>query len=330
MDVFGPQDNSQSTVEDQARVLGGVRISCIIPTLGRGKILCETIEMLLAQSHAAHEIIIIDQTEDTEASTRDALQRWREIGDIRWLRQREPNASMARNRGALAATGDVLLFLDDDIRVSPSFVSVYRLVFSNPLIVGVAGQILEKDGESTESLPIAAADPEVGWLYFRKNYSIACRTNWMESCNFAIRKSIYIELGGMDENFERGALREESDFAMRYKGAGYVFHFEPDASIYHLSSHGAPTGGSRSWNKEISGWHHCIGDWYFTLCHANRNSLPHLLWYSTRHFVLNRYNLRHPWLVPPFFLRWIVALPFALAKYCRGPKLLTVSGAPAK
>src|SRR3989442_631303 len=68
MDVFGPQDNSQSTVEDQARVLGGVRISCIIPTLGRGKILCETIEMLLAQSHAAHEIIIIDQTEDTEAS----------------------------------------------------------------------------------------------------------------------------------------------------------------------------------------------------------------------------------------------------------------------
>src|SRR5205814_6771551 len=32
------------------------------------------------------------------------------------LHQTEPNASLARNVGALAATGDVLLFLDDDIR----------------------------------------------------------------------------------------------------------------------------------------------------------------------------------------------------------------------
>ena len=58
---------------------------------------------------------------------------------------------------------------------------------------------------------------------------------------------------------------------MRFRRAGYQFRFEPAASIYHLGNTEAPEGGSRNWihNKHIAGWHHCVGDWYFTFGHAN-------------------------------------------------------------
>src|SRR6267154_5966637 len=86
-----------------------VSISCILPTLSRGEVLCATIRMLLRQACEPREIIVVDQTPVHEKFHQQALASWIEERRITWLRQSEPNASKARNAGALAATGDVLL-----------------------------------------------------------------------------------------------------------------------------------------------------------------------------------------------------------------------------
>jgi len=301
-----------------------LRISCIIPTLNRGRILCETVRMLGQQTYRPHDIIIVDQTAKQDSETERILDALIADKTIVRLRQSEPNASLARNSGARAATGDILLFLDDDISIEPDLLASYARAFSDTSVQAVAGQILEGDAQTVEILSKSQTNTETGWLYFPKNYSGRCETGWMASGNFAIRRERFFEIGGMDSNYKRGAFREESDFAMRFGKSGRRFLFEPNASIYHLGVAGAPEGGSRNWirNKRIAGWHHCVGDWYFTLNFLNRANWWQLFVASLRHFVFNRYNLSRPWLVPLLLLRWLAALPSALYLRIRGRRLV--------
>lgn len=302
-----------------------ISISCIIPTLGRCRILCDTIEMLLGQTYPAHEIFVVDQTLEPDEATMRSLEAWHQQGRICWLRQTEPNASKARNAGALAASGRVLLFLDDDIRVKPDFLAAYAETFERTGAKAVSGQVLEEDAGTVDEMPPKAFDPQIGWLYFRKNYSKECQTTFMISCNAAVLRDVFLALGGMDENYSKGAFREESDFAQRFSSAGYSVAFQPRASIYHFGSSKAPEGGARHWttNKRIAGFHHCVGDWYFNLRYARGRLIFPLLTYSLRHFVLNHYNVTHPWWVPILFIRWVLAMPVAFSKRLRGAKTLS-------
>jgi GT2 family glycosyltransferase len=277
--------------------------------------------MLLAQTYPAHELLVVDQTLEPDEATYRTLSEWNQLGQIHWLRQTEPNASKARNAGALAATGEVVLFLDDDIRVKPDFLAAYAETFARTGAMAVSGQVLEGDGNTVDDLPPNAFYPKIGWLYFRHNYSKECRTTSMMSGNAAIRRDVFLAVGGMDENYERGAFREESDFAMRFSRAGYLVVFQPRATIYHLGNTGAPYGGARNQtkNKWIAGFHHCVGDWYFNLRYARGRLILPLFEMSIRHFVLNRYNIAHPWWLPILFFRWLSAFPVALSKRVRGP-----------
>ena len=301
------------------------KISCVIPTLGRGPALCDTVRMLLGQTHPAHEIILVDQTPAYRPAEQHQLSQWAGRGAILWLRQKEPNASRARNRGALAACGDLLLFLDDDIRVAPDFLAAYVDVFVRTGAAGMTGPVLEGEAGLTYTLDESAFTTELGWLvHFRKNYARACETSFMMSGNVAVRRELFLALGGMDENYERGAHREESDFAMRFRQAGHRFQYHPRCAIYHLGPQGVPGGGARngSAGKDFHYFHHCVGDWYFNLKFGNRHNLVCLLRASLRHFIFNRQTLQRPWRFPMALAYWLLALPPAVIKRLNGERLL--------
>jgi GT2 family glycosyltransferase len=300
---------------------GAVRVSCIIPTLNRGAVVVRTIEQLFAQT-ATPEVIIVDQTAQIDPATKSTLSGWNDEKRIRWVRQIEPNASKARNTGALLAIGDVLLFLDDDIEIDRGFVAAHAANYRDPSVVAVAGQVLETERVVATTLSTNPDDPDIGWIRFPKNYGARCATTWMASGNFSIRRAAYLEIGGMDENYVRGAFREESDFAMRFVKAGCRFQFDPNASITHLGVRQVPGGGARSW-KDPFEIHHFIGDWYFNFKHLNRRNASRLLWYSFRHLVTSQRKLRRPWLAVISAITSLVALPIAGLRRFRGPKLIS-------
>lgn len=304
-----------------------MNISCIIPTLNRGKVLSDTAEMLFAQSYPAHEIIVVDQTPQLDEETHLTLTEWSQQGKICWLRQKEPNASKARNTGALVATGDVVLLLDDDIRIRPDFLAAYAETFQRTGAPGVAGQVLEGDAKEVDKLPSKASDPEIGWLYFPKNYSKECETLFMMSCNVAIRLDIFLKLGGMDENYEKGAYREESDFAMRFKRAGYKFHYNPKCSIYHLGAQIVKGGGARSWWEKGRFWcfHHYVGDWYFNLGYATPRTFGLLFYRSLRYFVINKPRFKNPAELIVTLVAWLAAAPVAMVRRLLGAKLVKLT-----
>lgn len=84
--------------------------SAIIPTYNGASWLGETLESVCAQSHAAAEIIVID--DGSTDQTAEVLARFQRR--IRILRQERGGIGAARNRGIQAATGDYLAFLDHD------------------------------------------------------------------------------------------------------------------------------------------------------------------------------------------------------------------------
>ncbi len=86
------------------------RFSVIIPAYNSAATLARAVESVVAQSWPAHEVIVID-----DGSTDDTLQIAGSFGDqVKVIHQANAGVSMARNRGAEAATGDWLAFLDAD------------------------------------------------------------------------------------------------------------------------------------------------------------------------------------------------------------------------
>jgi glycosyltransferase involved in cell wall biosynthesis len=84
------------------------RISVIIPTRGRHHFLRQALESVLAQGHAPHEIIVVDDGEGAAGAVGDMHP------SIAVLDNRQRGPVAARNMGVTHATGDCICFLDDD------------------------------------------------------------------------------------------------------------------------------------------------------------------------------------------------------------------------
>jgi glycosyltransferase involved in cell wall biosynthesis len=298
-------------------------ISCIIPTYNRPEVISDTIRQLLDQTEAARDIIVIDQTRNYPLDVEREMMNFVEDGKIVWLCQIAPNASMARNTGAVLATGEILLFLDDDIKINSGFLRAHLQNYQDSECDAVSGQVLDGDGSVLSERLRHHPDLEWDSLLFPKNFGKRVKTAWTISCNFSVRKSVYFELGGMDEWYERGAFREESDFAFRYLRSGRMFQFDPGASLYHLGQHVVSGGGCRSFTSVWGGWHHFVGSWYFTLGFAKQTNFIQMVWQHWRGLAFNAASLRKPLLFVARVGMFLAAFPIAVSRRFRGAKLMS-------
>ncbi|PWB59928.1 MAG: glycosyl transferase [Nitrosomonadales bacterium] len=86
------------------------RFSVIIPAYNSASTLARAIDSVLGQNHPAQEIIVVDDGSSDETPAVAA----RYGAKVRYIRQDNAGVSAARNRGAHAASGDWLAFLDAD------------------------------------------------------------------------------------------------------------------------------------------------------------------------------------------------------------------------
>ncbi|WKZ32623.1 MAG: GNAT family N-acetyltransferase [Thermodesulfobacteriota bacterium] len=87
-----------------------MRVSIIIPTYNRARLVCLAIDSILAQDYTDYEIIVVD--DGSTDGTSKALEKY--SGSIRYIRQENRGFGAARNRGLAEAKGEYLAFLDSD------------------------------------------------------------------------------------------------------------------------------------------------------------------------------------------------------------------------
>lgn len=95
--------------------------SIIIPTRNKAKYLDLTLASFTIQSHVDFELVMIDDGSEDDSGL--LIDRYRDLLNIKYIRQSHGGRSIARNVGIDKAEGDLLIFSDDDRIVSPDFVA---------------------------------------------------------------------------------------------------------------------------------------------------------------------------------------------------------------
>ena len=242
-------------------------VSLIIPTYLREAPLRDTLVDVMRQDYTHREVLVVDQTQTHEPETETLLHDLADQGKILWFRVNWASLPGARNFAARRAKGEILVFIDDDVRMEPQFLQSHVQNFlDRPEVGGVAGRVLdqmtiEQDQAAftIETLPPEASDPGIAWYYLDLVHTVKAQPILSaRGCNMSFRRELFTQHGlHFDERYRGSAVREESDFCLSIRYTGYEIWFDPAAALVHL---GEPTGGchditTRSLKYQITHYH---------------------------------------------------------------------------
>jgi glycosyltransferase involved in cell wall biosynthesis len=201
-----------------------MRFSLIMATIERTQEISRFLSKLDSQTFKDFELIVVDQNPDDRLV--EILQPFQGNFPILHLRPAIKGASRARNVGIKAATGEIIVFPDDDCWYPET--------------------LLEKANEFLDSHAdwggLSATTAEDG--YWDKDGGPIDQFNvWkrvIEYCVF-LRRDLVSTVGGFDEELGVGAgtlwgAGEITDYMLRACKAGYLIYYEPALKIYHPGS----------------------------------------------------------------------------------------------
>jgi len=217
-----------------------VKVSVVIPTYNRPG-LALNLARQIRKYEAGAETIIVDQSEEREDP--------KEIKKlaIKYLDSHGANTSIAKNIGSKKATGDIIIFFDDDVEITPKTIAAHQKEYTDKNVQGVAGRVIN-DGELVPSNTNVETGKTNKYLTaFTGNFWGTREQNvqFPYGCNMSFRRIIFEEFGGFDEKILPPGF-EEYDLGLRITRLGKMV-FSPEALVFH---HKAPSGGTRI-NKDI-------------------------------------------------------------------------------
>src|SRR5512146_3221102 len=117
-----------------------MNFSVIIPAYQAAAVLPRCLNALRQQTidRAQYEIIVVDDG-STDGTREAATQALRDFPTAQVIRAEHGGPASARNRGAAAAQGDLLLFTDADCEPVPEWIEHFARAFVDPAISGAKG-----------------------------------------------------------------------------------------------------------------------------------------------------------------------------------------------
>lgn len=207
--------------------------SVIIPTYNRRDALMETLSALAAQDFPAGrwEAMVVD--DGSSDGTPEAVEEWaaRSGAPVRVLRQRNAGPAAARNRGAAAATGDVLIFIDNDILVRPTFIRDHVETLSAHPGCWVIGRIVHP--AQLRETPFGRYRDKL-WEQFHHSHPAdrVSPTEGSSAANLSLPAADFRRLGGFDEGFTIASC-EDWELGMRARRDGVQVLYNPAIEVVH-------------------------------------------------------------------------------------------------
>jgi GT2 family glycosyltransferase len=165
------------------------------------------------------------------------------ITNLRYL-QAERGLTKQRNRGAAEASGDVVVYLDDDVEISPDLFTYVVSAYEDPSVVGMTGKVLEeqpgrlisKGSRIRRFLPGGGTEGSfTRFGYPRRILEDRLQdVEFMQGCFMTARREQTLAVG-FDEALAGYALAEDEDFSYRLSRRGRIV-YDPRAVVRHANS----------------------------------------------------------------------------------------------
>lgn len=191
--------------------------SVVIPTFNRpdmlGDCLRRVAQALAVVPESRIEVIVSDDGRDLR--TRDLLVStypW-----VHWVQGPRRGPAANRNAGAAVATGEWIIFTDDDCLPDSLWLRAYL-------------HALRQDSSCNvfEGRTIADREPRS----LNEESPVNDTGGYLWSCNMAIRRELFTRMGGFCESFPYAAM-EDADLRLRLQRQAERFPFLPDAVVCH-------------------------------------------------------------------------------------------------
>ena len=212
-----------------------VQISVVMATRGRGDSAARLIGQFADQTLPPEdfEVIVVDDGSPTPVAERltACVTRY----SLRCERIAWSGPAAARHHGAQRATGRILVFIDDDMQVGPSFLAHhldYHQAASRAVVLGRIDP-----------------DPNLARMPLFERYHARQLARWQEAVNggalaprglhlctgnVSMRRADYFAVGGFNSSLERS---EDRELGIRLEAAGCLVVYADEAVSIHSSDH---------------------------------------------------------------------------------------------
>jgi O-antigen biosynthesis protein len=221
---------------------GRPRASIVIPVFNQFEHTLTCLRALAEHPPQADvEVIVVD--DGSSDATVSALP---QVTGLRYHRRATNGGFIAAcNDGAALATGDYLVFLNNDTVPQPGWLDALLRTFDEHPDAGLVGaQLLYPDGRLQEAGGVVFADGS-GWNYGRFGAPDDCRHAYLRDCDYAsgaaiaIPRALFVELGGFDTRFAP-AYYEDTDLAFAVRAYRRRVLYQPASRVVHAE--GATAG----------------------------------------------------------------------------------------
>jgi glycosyltransferase involved in cell wall biosynthesis len=222
---------TDQTAADLARL---ARVSVVIPSHNRRDRLERVVGALQRQIYPADKVEIIVVLDGCTDGSRQVLERLGVAGRsrLRVFEQPPSGPSVARNRGWTEATGELIVFIDDDVVATDQLLLEHAKAHCRQEHLVTIGTMLPPD-DYARSIWIKWEEQMLLRQYramLEGQYRATYRQFFSGNCAVARR---WLEaVGGFDSEFRRA---EDVEIAFRLHRLGLTFAFLPQAEAHHYA-----------------------------------------------------------------------------------------------
>lgn len=210
------------------------RVSVVVATYNRLDSLLDLLGDLSRQTLATDrfEVVLID--DGSAEAVAPYVERLGLPYPLRHRRQANAGQSAARQAGVELAQGDVVVILDDDMHVPPTFLENH-LRYHDAGYDVVLGHIHAPDDEGARAL-FERFHMDQLKQFVRGVREGRIRVKGVHLCtgNVSFRRQLFLEVGGFDTSLKRS---EDRELGVRFEVNGAKLVFGEDAVSYHKSDH---------------------------------------------------------------------------------------------
>ena len=185
------------------------------------------------------EIILANNAPDetTAEFVENLTKEYSQRGGINCWQVREPlpGKCRAQNRAIPQAKGSILVFLDDDVELAPSWLQSVAAFFTSYPHEVMQGAILMRDRDREDTQVRKALERYRTIDFIDYDFAPGADLKTLTGGNIAVRREVFDRVGLFDHRLGpgQGGFSEDVEFAQRVIKGGFRIGYEPKAVVYN-------------------------------------------------------------------------------------------------